>query len=125
MVSSDPHAWLRPIYRLLAREGSFPQLAPIVQFQRLVDAAAAVSEAKAALLRQSSPRPRRTELLRGADVKRTGTGDCRSSFSRILGAPHRGYSRVNRTIVRFQLRRQSIGLSMIPNRTKADEQPGG
>ena len=55
MLSSDPHAWLRPIYRAFTRDGSFPQLAPIVQCQPLVDAAAEISEAKAALLRQNSP----------------------------------------------------------------------
>lgn len=39
----------------LAREESFPQLAPIAQFQRLLDGAAAASKAKAALLSQSLP----------------------------------------------------------------------
>lgn len=55
MVISDPYAWLRAISRSLAGEGSFAELATVVQFQRLVDGATAVSEAKAAILRQSSP----------------------------------------------------------------------
>lgn len=41
MVTSDPHAWLRPIHRELAAAGSFEQLAPVTKFARLMDAAAA------------------------------------------------------------------------------------
>jgi len=55
IVSSDPHAWLRPIYRQLAAERAFEQLAPVMKFQRLVEAAAVVSERGAALLKRASP----------------------------------------------------------------------
>ena len=55
MASSDPHAWLWLIYRQLAATSAFEQVAPVVKFQRLIDAASAVSEAKVVQLRQASP----------------------------------------------------------------------
>lgn len=37
MVSSDPHAWLRPIYCQLAAQAAFEQLAPVTKFQRMLE----------------------------------------------------------------------------------------
>lgn len=54
-VSSDPHAFLRPIYRRLAGERAFHLLAEPLQFDRLVEAAAEVSERHAALMREYTP----------------------------------------------------------------------
>ncbi len=51
-VSSDPHAWLRPIYRQLAADRSFALISVETQFSMLVEAAAAQSEHRAALLRE-------------------------------------------------------------------------
>lgn len=54
-VSSDPHAFLRPIYRRLAGDRSFHLLAPQHQYDRLVEAAAEVSERHASSMREYSP----------------------------------------------------------------------
>src|SRR5687767_13988120 len=54
-VSSDPHAFLRPIYRRLAAERAFHLLAEPLQFERLIEAAAEVSERHAALMREYTP----------------------------------------------------------------------
>jgi hypothetical protein len=55
IVSSDPRAFLRPIYRRLAPERAFHLLAEPLQFDRLVEAAAEVSERHAALMREYTP----------------------------------------------------------------------
>src|SRR5262245_44030940 len=62
-VSSDPHAFLRPIYRRLAADRSFHLLAEQLQFDRLIDAAADVSERHAAVMREYNV-PTRSAILR-------------------------------------------------------------
>lgn len=52
LVSSDPHAFLRPIYRRLAADRSFHLLAEQLQFDRLIEAATEVSERHAAVMRE-------------------------------------------------------------------------
>jgi len=52
LVSSDPHAWLRPIYRQLAADRSFALISAETQFTLLVEAATAQSEHRAAQLRE-------------------------------------------------------------------------
>jgi hypothetical protein len=54
VVSSDPHAFLRPIYRQLAADRTFHLLAEQHQYDRLVEAAAQVSERHAAAMREYS-----------------------------------------------------------------------
>jgi hypothetical protein len=46
--SSDPHAWLRPIYARLKEDRAFSQLSPPHQFERLRDAIAAHHPGQAA-----------------------------------------------------------------------------
>jgi hypothetical protein len=55
MISSDPHAFLRPLYRKLAEDRTFLLLAEQHQYDRLVEAAATVSERHAALMREYTP----------------------------------------------------------------------
>lgn len=55
LVSSNPHAFLRPIYRGLASDRMFHLLADQLQFDRLVEAAASASEHHAASMRRYSP----------------------------------------------------------------------
>ena len=52
VLSSDPHAFLRPIYRRLAADRAFHLLAEQLQFDRLIEAAADVSERHAAVMRE-------------------------------------------------------------------------
>jgi hypothetical protein len=63
VVSSDPHAFLRPIYRRLAADRSFHLLAEQLQFDRLIEAAAEVSERHAAVMRDYNG-PTRSAILR-------------------------------------------------------------
>jgi len=51
-VSSDPHAWLRPIYARLRADPSFARLSSSHQFTELVRAAAEVSLSQAVTLRE-------------------------------------------------------------------------
>lgn len=51
LISSDAHAFLRPLYRRLAADRSFQMLADQMQFDRLVVAAAEMSERHASLMR--------------------------------------------------------------------------
>jgi hypothetical protein len=62
-VSSNPHAFLRPLYRRLAADRAFHLLAEQMQFDRLVDAAAEISERHAALMREYNA-PTRSAMLR-------------------------------------------------------------
>src|SRR5438876_280874 len=50
IVSSDPLAFLRPIYRKLASDRMFHLLAESLQFDRLVEATFQVSQAQAMLM---------------------------------------------------------------------------
>jgi hypothetical protein len=50
--SSDPHAWLRPIYAELRRDPAFALLAPAHQFNTLCKAAEETSASKVALMRE-------------------------------------------------------------------------
>lgn len=50
-VFADPHAVLRPLYRRLADDRGFHLIAESMQFDRLVEAAAEVSEQHAAKMR--------------------------------------------------------------------------
>jgi hypothetical protein len=52
VVTSDPHAWLRPIYACLRADATFACLAPAHQFASLCQAAAEELPAKAALMRE-------------------------------------------------------------------------
>jgi hypothetical protein len=51
-VSSDPHAYLRPLYRELARDRSFALLAVETRFDRLIEAVAKDDASKAAHMRE-------------------------------------------------------------------------
>jgi len=51
-VSSDPHAWLRPIYARLRADSSFSLLAPAHQFEVLRQAAAEEAPSKAESMRE-------------------------------------------------------------------------
>jgi hypothetical protein len=68
MPSSDPHAWLRPIYARLAQHPAYRLFAPSHQFEQLVAAAAADSAAKAANMRDWSPAAQHDLLLRLASM---------------------------------------------------------
>src|SRR5688500_18765467 len=61
-VTSDPHAFLRPIYRQLAGDRAFHLLAEQHQFERLIDAVADVSQKHASLMRQYNAETRRAVL---------------------------------------------------------------
>ena len=54
-LTSDPHAWLRPIWRRLHSDPAFARLAPESQFDALVREAREVSEKAAAQLAQCNP----------------------------------------------------------------------
>ena len=62
-VSSNPHAFLRPIYRRLAADRTLHLLAEPHQYERLVAAVAKVSEHHAALMREHSA-PAKQAILR-------------------------------------------------------------
>jgi hypothetical protein len=93
VVSSDPYDWLRPIYRTLASEGSFVQLAPIVQFQRLIDAAAAISEAKAAPAPRLARGPIWSPRALGDDGDATSARSERRAVARAEGRSRAGLCR--------------------------------
>jgi hypothetical protein len=63
VVSSDPHAFLRPLYSRLAAVRDFHRLAGPLQFDRLVEAAAEVSEHHAVLMREWTT-PAKAAILR-------------------------------------------------------------
>ena len=52
MLSSDPHAWLRPYYAALRSHPAFLQFAPATQFEALVKAVEREHASKAAQMRQ-------------------------------------------------------------------------
>lgn len=54
-LTSDPHAWLRPLWRRLHSDPAFARLAPESQFDALVREAREVSEKAAAQLAQCDP----------------------------------------------------------------------
>lgn len=54
-LTSDPHAWLRPLWRRLHSDPAFARLAPESQFDALVREAREVSEKAAAQLAQCNP----------------------------------------------------------------------
>src|SRR5437879_5721244 len=65
-LSSDPHAWLRPIYARLQAHPVFRQFAPSHQFEQLVQAVEGQQPSKAAHARVvgcSSARPTRSSRL--------------------------------------------------------------
>jgi hypothetical protein len=51
-ITSDPHAWLRPLYAQLRRNPAFALLSPAHQFEALAKSAAEESPSKAALMRE-------------------------------------------------------------------------
>src|SRR5438094_861643 len=53
-LSSDPHAWLRPIYARLQTHPAFSQFAPSHQFDQLVQAVERENPSKAAQMREWS-----------------------------------------------------------------------
>ena len=55
LLTSDPHAWLRPYFAALAQDHTFARLAPSIQFSTLCDALAPEHPAKAAQIREWSP----------------------------------------------------------------------
>ena len=73
-VSSDPHAFLRPIYRQLAGDRIFALISTETQFALLTDAVAQQSEHRAAQMREYSPAARAALLghLRKAEELRPG-----------------------------------------------------
>jgi hypothetical protein len=52
MLSSDPHAWLRPIFARLQTHPAFRQFAPSHQFEQLLRAVEREHPAKAASMRE-------------------------------------------------------------------------
>ena len=74
VVSSDPHAFLRPIYRQLAADRTFHLLAEQHQYDRLVEAAAQVSERHAAAMREYSPAAKAAILRHLAKAESMGSG---------------------------------------------------
>ena len=55
LISSDPHAWLRPYLAALLEDRTFLRLAPVMQFAALCDAVAVEHPTKAAQMREWSP----------------------------------------------------------------------
>lgn len=67
-VSSDPHAWLRPLYARLRSDLRFGLLSPAHQFEALAKAIEEESPAKAATMREWSPDAQIAMLKRLSDV---------------------------------------------------------
>ncbi len=61
-VSSDPNAFLRPIYHRLVADRAFHLLAEQHQFDRLIEATAEVSQKHASLMRRYNAETRRAIL---------------------------------------------------------------
>src|SRR5688500_2467328 len=55
MLSSDPHAWLRPLFARLQSHPAFRHFAPAIQFEQLAQAVEQEHPAKAATMREWSP----------------------------------------------------------------------
>jgi hypothetical protein len=55
LLTSDPHAWLRPYYATVKQSPSFAHLAPSLQFSALCDAVAKDHPSRAAWMRDWSP----------------------------------------------------------------------
>ena len=55
LLTSDPHAWLRPYFAVLAQDDTFARLAPSIQFSALRDAVAQEHPTKAAQMREWPP----------------------------------------------------------------------
>jgi hypothetical protein len=55
LLSSDPHAWLRPYFAALSQQEAFTLLAPALRFSALCDAVASDHPTKAAQMREWSP----------------------------------------------------------------------
>lgn len=75
IVSSNPHAFLRPIYRRLCVDRQFHLLAEPLQYDRLVEAAAEVSEHHATLMREYSPDAKRSLLRHLANAESLRPGE--------------------------------------------------
>ena len=73
-VSSEPHFWLRPIFRRLASNRTFALVSTETQFAMLVDTVAEHSEHHAAVMRQYTPAARAALLghLSKAEQQRPG-----------------------------------------------------
>lgn len=84
-VSSDPHAFLRPIYRRLAADRAFHYLAEPLQFDRLVEAAAEVSERHAVAMRGYNVLARSALLRHLARPSRSGQARSRSLWTLTKG----------------------------------------
>src|SRR5438094_951708 len=67
-VSSDPHAWLRPVYARLLRQPTFAKLTPDLQFEALRRAAADQSPAAALQMRDWTQAAQRALIAWLADV---------------------------------------------------------
>ena len=68
MLSSDPHAWLRPFYADLRSHPAFATFAPSHQFQQLVQAVEREHPSKAATLREWSAAAQHGLLLHLASM---------------------------------------------------------
>ena len=68
MLSSDPHAWLRPFYADLRSHPAFASFAPSLQFQQLVQAVEREHPSKAATLREWSAAAQHGLLLHLASM---------------------------------------------------------
>jgi hypothetical protein len=75
-VTSDPHAWLRPIYARLQAHPAFRQFAPSHQFDQLVQAVKREHPSKAAQMREWSVGAQHALLQHLASmVDQQATGD--------------------------------------------------
>jgi hypothetical protein len=75
-VTSDPHAWLRPLYARLRRDPAFALLSPSHQFQILVTIVAEESPSKAELMRQFNTTTQEALLgMAGIDVLTAARAD--------------------------------------------------
>jgi hypothetical protein len=74
MLTSDPHAWLRPFYVRLRERPSFPQLAPSHQFAELCTQVAPEHPGKAAQMREWSAAAQHALLTWLAAVSVTSDG---------------------------------------------------
>ena len=62
-ISSDPHAWMRPIFAKLQAHPAFRHFAPAHQFEQLAQAVEQEHPAKAATMREWSPAAQNGLLL--------------------------------------------------------------
>ena len=74
MLSSDPHAWLRPLFAQLQAHPAFRHFAPAHQFEQLAQAIERDHPAKAATMREWTPAAQNHLLLHlASSVEQNGT----------------------------------------------------